>query len=137
MALLGALLLGATPPGSGSSVVVDVPPVTSGRTPLAVTYIVRAGVTATVQAGDPANGNSADNPDGRTVLLVRNTGGTTRTLTVQVRLKVDSQPVDPRVYTIPAGQARYLGGFAAGIYGTVLWLDPSSTELSFEVLRLT
>lgn len=107
------------------------------RTPIPVTGITKAGVDApTPVTGDPTGGHSVANPDGDTVLLVRNTGGAAHTLAVRITITVDGLPVNPRVVTVPAGQTLLLGYYPREWYGTTLLLDPETSDLRISALRL-
>ena len=107
-----------------------------GRTQIPVAGVSRDGAAAPAGLpGDPLAGNAVANPDGRTVLIVANTAGSPRTLTVQFVADVDGQAVLPRTYILPAGAVRYLGPFPHAWYGTVLRLDPQTAEVTVAALR--
>lgn len=108
-----------------------------GRTQIAVTGTSTTGAAApTGTAGDPDVGNSVANPDGRTVLVVANTGGDAQALAVQFEHVVDGQRITPRTYSIPAGTTRYIGPFPDGWYGTALRLDPESSDITIAAIRI-
>lgn len=107
------------------------------RTPIPVAGISKTGVAApTTKAGNAADGNSAGNPDGRTIVRVHNAGVVSRTLNIRITITVDGQPVTPRTVTVPAGQTRLAGPFDRVRYSTTLLLDPEHADLRLSAFRL-
>lgn len=106
------------------------------RTPLPVTGVTTDGATPIYpEIADPVVGNSVAN-DGATVLIARNTGTSSRTLSIQFAITIDGQSVTPKPYAIPAGETRYIGAFPIGWYGSTMQLDPDSTDLQLAAVRL-
>ncbi|WP_326806659.1 hypothetical protein OHB04_02385 [Streptomyces sp. NBC_01775] len=106
------------------------------RTALTPTQATRAGtVLPTAAAGDAVNGNSIAN-DGRVVLIVKNTGASSRNITFQTVRSVDGLTTPTRVEAIPAGETQVLGPFPATDYGTTLAFDVAHAELTINVIRV-
>jgi hypothetical protein len=106
------------------------------RTALAATQASRAGtVLPAATAGDVTNGNSVTN-DGRVVLIVKNTGASSRTITFQTARTVDGLTAPTRVETIPAGETQVFGPFSPNDYGDTLAFDVSNAELTINVIRV-
>ncbi len=104
------------------------------RVSVPVTQITRAGVAAPTEAnGDPTNGHVISN-NGRTILLVRNSGTTDRTVTLRLPGLTDGQSITPRTVTVPASATRYIGPFPTDAYGTQLQVDVDNAELKLGAL---
>lgn len=102
-----------------------------------VTSITRAGVAPTTPTpGDATNGHTMSN-DGKSFLLVDNSGVASRTLTVAFSRTVDGQAVASRVYTLASGVDRYIGPFPQSDYGTTLSFTVSHAELLLSAYRLS
>jgi hypothetical protein len=106
------------------------------RTALAAVQASRAGtVLPAAAAGDVTNGNQVAN-DGRVVLIVKNTGASSRNITFQTARTVDGLTAPTRVEAIPAGETQVFGPFSPNDYGDVLAFDVSNAELTVQVLRV-
>ncbi|MGX1129903.1 hypothetical protein RKD49_002093 [Streptomyces glaucescens] len=106
------------------------------RTNIAATQASRSGtVLPAAAAGDVANGNSTAN-DGRVVLLVENTGASSRTITFQTTVSVDGLTAPVRSETIPAGETQVFGPFPPNDYGNPLGFNVDNAELTIRVIRI-
>jgi len=106
------------------------------RTALTATQSVRAGaVLPAPAAGDAVNGNSVQN-DGRTVLIVNNTGASSRNLVIQTVRSVDGLAAPTRTEAIPAGETQVVGPFPPSDYGDTLAFDAAHAELTINVIRV-
>lgn len=106
------------------------------RTLITPTAVTRAGVAPPAEAsGDSVNGNYVPN-DGSTVLLVRNSGATTRNMTIQFGYPIDGQTVTGRPYPLAAGVSRYVGPFDVTTYGNQIKVDSDNAELKYVALQI-
>lgn len=107
------------------------------RVNVPVTQVTRSGVAPpTPTTGDATNNHQVVN-NGRTLLLVENTGsGSARTVTLNLKQTVDGQAVTPRAVSIPLSDSRYLGPFPVEQYGRLLLVDVSHAELVITALSL-
>ncbi|GAB2718197.1 hypothetical protein [Streptomyces bullii] len=106
------------------------------RTNIAATQASRAGtVLPAATAGDVANGNSVAN-DGRVVLIVNNTGASSRTITFHTARSVDGLTAPVRSETVPAGETQVFGPFSPNDYGNPLAFNVDNAELTVQVLRV-
>lgn len=91
------------------------------RTALTATQATRAGTALPDPvAGDAANGNTLPN-DGRTILIVTNSGEST---------------APTREEAIPAGETQILGPWPAADYGNSLAFDVAHAELTIQAIRV-
>lgn len=106
------------------------------RTALTVTQASRAGtVLPAATAGDVANGNSVAN-NGQVVLIVENTGASTRTVTFHTIRSVDGLAAPTRVESIPAGQVQLFGPYDPTDYGTTVGVNAEHAEVTIQAIRL-
>jgi hypothetical protein len=106
------------------------------RTNIAATQASRAGtVLPAATAGDVTNGNSTAN-DGRVVLIVKNTGASSRTITFSTVRSVDGLTNPVRSESIPAGETHVFGPFDANDYGSTLAYNVDNAELTINVIRV-
>jgi hypothetical protein len=106
------------------------------RTAVTAVQASRAGTTLpAATAGDAVNGNSIAN-DGRTVLIVKNTGASSRTITFQTNVKVDGLTAPVRSETIPAGETQVFGPFSPNDYGSTLAFNVDNAELTVQAVRV-
>lgn len=108
------------------------------RTNINAVQASRAGtVLPAATAGDAVNGNATAN-DGRVVLIVRNTNGssTARTITFATNVKVDGLTGPVRSESIPAGETQVFGPFPPNDYGTTLAYNVDNAELTVQALRV-
>lgn len=106
------------------------------RTSIATTQASRSGtVLPAATAGDVVNGNSVAN-DGRTVLIVNNTGATSRTITFQTTVSVDGLTAPVRSETIPAGETQVFGPFSPNDYGNPLGFNVDNAEVTVQAIRV-
>lgn len=106
------------------------------RTNIATTQASRAGtVLPAASAGDVVNGNSTPN-DGRVVLVVKNTGASSRTITFPTTVSVDGLTAPVRSESIPAGETQVFGPFSPNEYGTVLAYNVDNAELTINAIRV-
>ncbi len=106
------------------------------RTNIAATQASRAGtVLPTASAGDVVNGNSTAN-DGRVVLIVKNTGASSRTMTFTTVRSVDGLTNPVRSEAIPAGETQVFGPFDPNDYGTTLGYNADNAELTINAIRV-
>lgn len=85
-------------------------------------------------AGDATNYNSYVN-SGQTLVQVKNTGVSTRALTVVTSKTVSGLAVEDRVLSIPAGETWILGPYDVDTYGSVVTLQPAHAELTFYAIE--
>lgn len=106
------------------------------RTDLTATQASRAGtVLPAASAGDAVNGNAVAN-DGRVVLIVKNTGASSRNITFQTARSIDGLTAPTRVEAVPAGETQVFGPFPGNDYGTTLAFDVAHAELTINVIRV-
>jgi hypothetical protein len=89
--------------------------------------------TATV--GDATNGHTVAN-DGKTGILVKNTGATARIVTFKLFKTVDGQAITPRAKSLPAGATYLFGPFPTDHYGAQLDIDVAHAELTLQAVRV-
>jgi hypothetical protein len=109
------------------------------RTTVTVQECVRAGITPTYNAGTLTDGDAFTN-DGKTMIQVLNTGGST-TLTIQTPGTVDGLAITDRTVVIPATTGnKYIGPFPTTQYNQSdgkVYLDWSQvTGITFAVVRV-
>ncbi|MEU2724064.1 hypothetical protein [Streptomyces smyrnaeus] len=106
------------------------------RTTLTATQAVRAGVVLPAAvAGDAVNGNAIQN-DGRTVLLVNNTGVSSHDITFHTTRSIDGLAAPTRVEAIPASETQVIGPFPPADYGSTLNIDVADAELTIQAIRV-
>lgn len=106
------------------------------RTSIAATQASRSGTVLPVAtAGDVTNGNAVAN-DGRTVLIVNNTGASSRTITFQTTVSVDGLTAPVRSEAIPAGETQVFGPFSPNNYGSPLGFNVDNAELTVQAIRV-
>lgn len=106
------------------------------RTAITATQATRAGtVLPAATAGDAVNGNSVAN-DGRTVLIVKNTGASSRNLVIQTVRSIDGLAAPTRTEAIPAGETQVVGPFPSADYGDTLNFDAAHAELTINAVRV-
>lgn len=106
------------------------------RVAVPVTQSSRAGtVLPTATTGDATNNHSVAN-DGRVILMVKNTGATSRNITFALTTTVDGLAVTARVEAIPAGETQLFGPFDPNSYGTSLSVDVAHAELVLNAIRV-
>lgn len=106
------------------------------RTAITVTQAVRAGVVLPAgTAGDAVNGNSVAN-DGRTILIVANTGASSRDITFATVRSIDGLTAPIRTESIPAGETQLFGPFPAADYGSTLAINAAHAELTIQAIRV-
>ena len=112
----------------------------AGRTPLAVTSVSRAALTAfptPTTAGDVANGNVTPN-DGATFLAVVSGDAATHALTVTVVNGIDGLTAGPRPYTVPvaASGVQITGPYPIQYYGSQLLWNVDSAQVKVAAYSL-
>lgn len=89
----------------------------------------------TATPGDATNNHTLTN-DGKTGLLVKNTGATARIVTFKLFKTVDGQAITPRAKSIPAGVTMLFGPFPTDQYGAQLEIDVAHAELTLQAVRV-
>lgn len=106
------------------------------RVAVPVTQSSRAGtVLPAATTGDATNNHSVVN-DGRVILMVKNTGATSRNITFALTTTVDGLAVTSRVEAIPAGETQLFGPFDPNSYGSTLNVDVAHAELVLNAIRV-
>ncbi|MEU7149198.1 hypothetical protein AB0B15_14350 [Streptomyces sp. NPDC045456] len=106
------------------------------RTVIAPTQATRAGtVLPAATAGDATNGHSVPN-DARVILIVKNTGASSRNITFLTARTIDGLTAPTRVEAIPAGETQIFGPFDPNDYGSSLAFDVTHAELTINVVRI-
>jgi hypothetical protein len=106
------------------------------RTSIAPVQATRSGtVLPAATAGDTVNGNATPN-DGRVILIVTNTGASSRTITFQTVRSVDGLTNPTRQESIPAGETQVFGPFDPNDYGSTLAYDVSDAEVTVQAIRV-
>jgi hypothetical protein len=106
------------------------------RTAITATQASRAGtVLPAATAGDAVNGNSIAN-DGRVVIIIKNTGASSRTITFTTAKTIDGLTFPVRSETIPAGETQVFGPFPPTDYGTTLAFNVDNAELTVQAVRV-
>ncbi|WP_369147026.1 hypothetical protein [Streptomyces sp. R44] len=96
----------------------------------------RAGVALTSTPGDATNNHIMVN-DGKTVILVKNTGSTVaRVITFKISKKVDGQVVTARTASLVAGEQKLFGPFSTDEYGGRMEIDVAHAELTLTPIKL-
>lgn len=108
---------------------------------LTITNIARDTTgTLSETAGDVANGHSLVNDtDNRTFLFARNSGASTRTVTIGIPVEVDEEAVADKVVSIVAGATILIGPFPQTYYNQeddTVWVDVSHTEVKLAAYKL-
>lgn len=106
------------------------------RVSVPVTSITRTGVAdATPITGDPVNNHEIAN-SGDVWIEVANTGVSSGTVSAHFPNTVDGVTVDPKTWTVPAGENRRIGPFPTRLYGTTLQIDVDSVDLDLTAYRV-
>lgn len=106
------------------------------RVALTVTQSTRAGtVLPAATAGDAVNNHSVAN-DGRVILIVNNTGASSRNITFYTTVSVDGLTAPTRIESIPAGESQVFGPWPPNDYGTTLQVDVAHAELTINAVRV-
>jgi hypothetical protein len=108
------------------------------RTLLSVQPVVRTGLAVSYAAADGTDQNAVPN-DGRTILHVKNGGGSSINVTIDTPGSVDGLAVGNLVVAVPAGAERFIGPFPTNIYSQAdgnLYVDWSAVT-SVTVAALT
>lgn len=105
------------------------------RTVINPSKFARTGTALTPVAGDVANGNAVPN-DGSTGLVVKNTGASSRVLTIAITETVDGQSVPARTVTLAAGATVGVGPFPTETYGARILLNADNAELTILPVRV-
>ncbi|MFD0276159.1 hypothetical protein ACFVHB_19960 [Kitasatospora sp. NPDC127111] len=115
----------------------DAPGGTMPRGTINVTTSDKAGaVVPAATVGDPTNGHTVAN-DGRTLLLVENSGSTVaRTVTLQMAKTVDGVTMTgARTVSVAAGVTKLLGPYSTADYGSALLVDVDHAEIKIRAFR--
>lgn len=111
------------------------------RTNIPVTTVVEAGVAyPAATAGDATNDHSFTN-DSRTILIFKNTGAGSQTLTVLTSQQINGLDVADRDYVVAAGAKRTAGPFPPQLYGQStdsfkVWVNVAETTWEIEALSI-
>lgn len=106
------------------------------RVAVPVTQSSRAGtVLPAATAGDATNNHSVAN-DGRVILMVENSGASSRDITFYTTVSVDGLTAPTRVESIPAGETQLFGPFPVNDYGSSLAVDVAHAELLLRAIRV-
>ncbi|MFI9123900.1 hypothetical protein ACIGW0_31665 [Streptomyces bikiniensis] len=96
----------------------------------------RAGIALTTTPGDATNHHVMVN-DGRTAILIKNTGSTVaRVVTFKISKKVDGQAVTARTASLVAGEQKLFGPFSVEEYGGRMEIDVAHAELTLTPIKL-
>lgn len=107
------------------------------RTAITPTQASRTGTTLpAASAGDAVNGNSVAN-NGNVVLIVKNTGASSRNFTVQTIRSIDGLANPTRVVSVAAGATLVFGPYSPNDYGDTLNFDAAHAELTINVIRVS
>lgn len=105
------------------------------RVNVPVTTPTRDGLALTT-AGN-ATGNHVMVNDGRTAILVENTGATVaRVVTFRIARTVDGQAVTHRTASLVAGEQKIFGPFDVQDYGAKMQIDVAHAELTLTPIAL-
>jgi hypothetical protein len=100
------------------------------------TQATRAGTTVpAATTGDATNGHQVAN-DSRLLIIGKNTGATSRTITFLPSRLVDGLAVTSRVETLAAGESQAFSGFDVGDYGASLRIDVAHAEVTIQAIRV-
>lgn len=106
------------------------------RVAIPVTTSDRAGVNVpAATAGDSTNNHTVVN-SGSTVLLVKNTGASSHTISFHLDRTVDGFAPAPRAESVAAGVTQAFGPFAVADYGPILLVDVDNAELTIQAIRI-
>lgn len=114
------------------------------RTLLTVSEVSDAGlIQPAEQNSDVTNGNYlAAEQFERLWIECRNSGGTTRTLTLVTGATYEGKAVDNVPHSIAAGVTRVIAALTTTLYGQPvgasqgqLWIDPEHTDLKYRIYR--
>lgn len=96
----------------------------------------RDGVALTSTAGNATDNHVMTN-DGRTAILVKNTGATVaRVVTFKISKTVDGQAVAARTASLVAGEQKLFGPFDVADYGAKMQIDVAHAELTLTPIAL-
>lgn len=106
------------------------------RTATTVTH--KTAVTVPASPGTAANTPDGDTfPNGgNSILVMNNTGASSRTVDVYTTSSVDGLPVQTRQFTVAAGVIQYVKLGPPGLYGTVTKVIASHSEVKLAVYAL-
>lgn len=103
---------------------------------LSVKQASRDGIDmGTATTGDATNNHVVAN-DGKTGIIVKNTGATARVVTFKLFKTVDGQSITPRAKSIAAGATMLFGPFPTDHYGAQLEIDVAHAELTLQAVRV-
>ncbi|MEU2484089.1 hypothetical protein ABZ593_05675 [Streptomyces sp. NPDC012617] len=106
------------------------------RVAVPVTQSSRAGtVLPAATTGDAVNNHSVAN-DGRVILIVKNTGASSRDITFLTTVSVDGLTAPSRIESVPAGETQLFGPFPVNDYGSTLKVDVAHAELTINAIRI-
>lgn len=105
-----------------------------------VALIVKQAGRDGIDMGTPTTGDATNNHvvtnDGKTGILVKNTGATARIVTFKLFKTVDGQAIAPRTKSVPAGVTYLFGPFPVDQYGSQLEIDVAHAELTLQAVRV-
>lgn len=110
-------------------------------TSIPITDLSITGVAPPTAVNADAVKNVLDFNDGRVILEIISTSGTSQTVTVETHITVQGYPVNDAVITVPAGATRFVGPFPPTIFnqpdGTVIVRSSvGGTTLKFRAYRI-
>lgn len=106
------------------------------RVAVPVTQSTRSGtVLPAATTGDATNNHSVAN-DGRVILMVKNTGASSRNVTFYTTVSVDGLTAPTRIESVPAGETQLFGPFPVNDYGSSLSVDVAHAELTLNAIRV-
>lgn len=112
------------------------------RTDIPVVDSDHGGVDLTTEvSSDATNDHSFDNPDGRTLLLIRNTNAGSVTVTVLTSKTYGDPPIalEDEAIVVPTGKTYTAGPFSTGIFNQTdgkVYVDVTvATDIKFRAVR--
>ncbi len=111
------------------------------RVPTAPAILSRSGIALPLAAVDAGNQHAFDNKDGKHILIVKNGGASSVTVTIAVAAKVDGIAVSGgRQVTVAAGATTLMGPFPTDVYNQAdgkVYVDFSAnTSIQLGVIEL-
>lgn len=112
------------------------------RVEIPVTQLTDSGVAPPAQTNaDATNDHYIAGNDGHIMLEIISTDGGAQSVTILTPGTFGGLNLEDRTVSVPAGQTRYVGRLAPGIYNQAdgsIYLDPSvSTNLKFRAYRVS
>ncbi len=85
-------------------------------------------------SGDATNDHTVINT-GRTIIIINNSGASSRTVQLEIDRKVQGETVPPKVRVLAAGERWVFGGLPLADFGSLLRLNVDHADLKIDVIE--